>query len=61
LHIIDVVEAGRGSIRLERGTFTLAVRPAGLARPNATAQAGIRLDVVADLAGAAAAAFCKVR
>ncbi len=61
VHVIDVVEAGHGSIRLERGTFTLQVRPAGLARPNAAEQAAIRLDVMVELAAAAGAAFSRVR
>ncbi len=56
LHVIDVIEAGRGSIRLEDGTLTLEVRPAGLTRSNAAEQAAIRLDVLADLAVALGAA-----
>lgn len=48
-HVVDVVEAGRGSIRLERGTLTMIACPAGLGRPNASDQAAIRLDVLADL------------
>jgi hypothetical protein len=57
LHVIEVVEAGRGSLQLEGGTFTLFVKPAGLARANAPAQAAIRLDVLADLVRAAGGAF----
>lgn len=57
LHVIDVIEAGRGSIRLKEGTLTLEARPAGLAQKNGADQAAIRLDVLADLAGAVGKAF----
>ena len=52
LHLIEVVEAGRGEVRLEGGAVTLRVARAGLDRPDAAAQAAIRLDVLTELAGA---------
>lgn len=57
LHLIEVVEAGQGSVRLADGLYTLKVRRAGLTRANAAAQAAIRLDVLADLVRAAAKGF----
>ncbi len=50
VHVIDVVEAGKGAIHFENGSLTLSVAPAGLARDNAVDQAAIRLDVLAELA-----------
>jgi hypothetical protein len=57
LHVIEVVEAGRGSLRLQDGTYTLRVKSAGLSRPNAVEQAAIRMDVLVDLVRAAGKAF----
>ena len=57
LHVIEVVEAGRGSIGLAGGKYTLHVTAAGLGRPNAVAQASIRLDVLKDLVAAAGKAL----
>jgi hypothetical protein len=57
LHLIEVVEAGRGSLRLQDGQYTLHVSRAGLARPNAGTQATIRLDVLAELVAAASRAW----
>lgn len=59
LHVIDVIEAGRGSIRLKDGTLTLEARPAGLSKGNAASQAAIRLDVLADLAVALGTAAAR--
>jgi hypothetical protein len=52
LHLIEVVEAGRGSVKLEAGALALRVTRAGLDRADAAEQAAIRLDVLAQLAGA---------
>jgi len=52
LHAIEVTEAGRGSLRLEGGTLRLHVPAARLDRPDAATEAGIRLDVLVELAGA---------
>jgi hypothetical protein len=57
LHVTEVVEAGRGRIRLEGGSFVMTVKPAGLARDNGAEQAAIRLDVLADLVKAANATW----
>ena len=52
LHVIEVLEAGRGRLRVGEGRLHLEVGRAGLARPDAVDQAAIRMDVVAELAGA---------
>lgn len=52
LHAIEVVEAGRGSLRYQPGSLRLDVRAAGLDRPNAADQAEIRLDVMEQIAAA---------
>ena len=52
LHVIEVLEAGRGTLRLSEGRLRLDVSRAGLARPDAAAQATIRMDVIAELAQA---------
>ena len=53
LHVIEVVESGRTTIRLSGGSLVLDVpSAAGLSRDNAADQAAIRLDVLADLAKA---------
>jgi hypothetical protein len=52
LHLIDVVEEGRGEARLDDGGLTLLVNRAGLDRPDAADQAAIRLDVLSNLARA---------
>ncbi len=54
LHVIEVVEAGKGWLRLQAGTYTLQVVRANLLREGAAVQAAIRLDVLKDLVGAAA-------
>ena len=48
LHVTEIVEAGRGSVRLANGAFTMTVRAAGLTHPRGTDLAEIRMDVMAD-------------
>lgn len=60
LHTIEVIEAGRGRLRVAEGRVCLEISRAGLARPDAVAQATIRMDVVAELAQALPGALQSV-